>query len=88
MFVCFFAYAGLLLTFTTQMMSQEKQIRGKQAMKQFSDKMRDQRAQVTDRVRKHVAAARIPKVVSAPDLECQCVLLFVTCFPPLPSSHT
>lgn len=43
---------------------QEKQIRGKQAMKQLSDKMRDQRVQVADRVRKHVAAARIlPKVV-------------------------
>jgi len=41
----------------------EKQIRGKQAMKQLSDKMRDQRVQVTDRVKKHVAAARIlPKV--------------------------
>lgn len=35
-------------------------------MKQFSDKMRDQRVQVADRVRKHVAAARIlPKVVTA-----------------------
>lgn len=46
-------------------MFQEKQIRGKQAMKQLSDKMRDQRVQVADRVRKHVAAARIlPKVVS------------------------
>ena len=45
---------------------QEKQIRGKQAMKQLSDKMRDQRVQVADRVRKHVAAARIlPKVVSS-----------------------
>ncbi len=44
---------------------QEKQIRGKQAMKQLSDRMRDQRVQVADRVRKHVAAARIlPKVVS------------------------
>ena len=33
-------------------------------MKQLSDKMRDQRVQVADRVRKHVAAARIlPKVV-------------------------
>ncbi|DBB00631.1 hypothetical protein WJX82_008822 [Trebouxia sp. C0006] len=41
----------------------EKQIRGKQAMKQLSDRMRDQRVQVADRVRKHVAAARIlPKV--------------------------
>ncbi len=48
---------------------QEKQIRGKQAMKQLSDRMRDQRVQVADRVRKHVAAARIlPKVVSATDL--------------------
>ena len=44
---------------------QEKQIRGKQAMKQLSDRMRDQRVQVADRVRKHVSAARIlPKVVS------------------------
>lgn len=43
---------------------QEKQIRGKQAMKQLSDRMRDQRVQVADRVRKHVSAARIlPKVV-------------------------
>lgn len=34
-------------------------------MKQLSDRMRDQRVQVADRVRKHVAAARIlPKVVS------------------------
>ena len=48
---------------------QEKQIRGKQAMKQLSDKMRDQRVQVADRVRKHVAAARIlPKVVSTAGL--------------------
>lgn len=37
-------------------------------MKQLSDKMRDQRTQVTDRVKKHVAAARIlPKVVGPPD---------------------
>jgi len=48
---------------------QEKQIRGKQAMKQLSDRMRDQRVQVADRVRKHVAAARIlPKVVSGAGL--------------------
>ncbi len=48
---------------------QEKQIRGKQAMKQLSDRMRDQRVQVADRVRKHVAAARIlPKVVSTAGL--------------------
>ncbi|KAL3147610.1 hypothetical protein ABBQ38_014661 [Trebouxia sp. C0009 RCD-2024] len=41
----------------------EKQIRGKQAMKQLGDRMRDQRVQVADRVRKHVSAARIlPKV--------------------------
>ena len=58
----------LAATVTPYMISQEKQIRGKQAMKQFSDKMRDQRTQVTDRVRKHVAAARIPKVVSSPDV--------------------
>ena len=49
---------------------QEKQIRGKQAMKQLSNRMRDQRVQVADRVRKHVSAARIlPKVVST------CVIL-------------
>ena len=38
-------------------------------MKQLSDRMRDQRLQVADRVRKHVAAARIlPKVVSTAGL--------------------
>lgn len=43
-------------------------------MKQLSNKMRDQRVQVADRVRKHVSAARIlPKVVS----NCM-VLLFPT----------
>ena len=45
---------------------QEKQIRGKHAVKQLRDRMKANQLQVADRVRKHVASARLlPKVVSA-----------------------
>ena len=44
---------------------QEKQIRGKHAVKQLRDRMKANQLQVADRVRKHVASARLlPKVVS------------------------
>lgn len=49
---------------------QEKQIRGKHAVKQLRDRMKANQLQVADRVRKHVASARLlPKVVSASCLQ-------------------
>ncbi len=49
-------------------------------MKQLSDRMRDQRVQVADRVRKHVAAARIlPKVVSAAGLSLHTSVGYLIC---------
>ena len=63
--LCLCLLCASLIAF--KLLVQEKQIRGKQAMKQLSNRMRDQRVQVADRVRKHVSAARIlPKVVSKP----------------------
>ena len=49
---------------------QEKQIRGKHAVKQLRDRMKANQLQVADRVRKHVASARLlPKVVSVSCLQ-------------------
>lgn len=44
---------------------QEKQIRAKQSIKQFSSRMRDQRLQVADKVKKSMeqSAGIIPKVL-------------------------